>query len=174
MLLFLFLVSSVLNRVSDNLSSVKSVECKFSEVLMFQGDTLKFSGNVYALRDRARIDVFEPEREVMIFHEDSVFVWREETAQVFRREAPMVFYEILFSPAKSYKVSSKNSDWVNLSPIENNISYPLSVKFNNNLLPAKMRFYQETGAGEFTFTSYKLNQTYDEQFFSFDSFLADK
>jgi len=169
-----FLISSVLNQVSDNLSSVKSLECNFSEVLMFQNDTLNFTGNVYALKDKARIDVFEPEREIMVFREDSVFIWREKTAQLFKREAPMIFYEILFSPAKSYKVDSSRLGWVYISPIKSELSYPLSVQFNKNLLPVKMKFFQESGSGEFTFTSYKLNQTYDEQFFSLDTFLANE
>jgi hypothetical protein len=169
-----FLISSVLNQVSDKLSSVASLECNFSEILMFHGDTLIFKGNVYAERDKARIDVFEPEREIMVFRKDSVLVWREQTAQFFRREAPMIFYEILFSPANSYKVDSSGAGWVHISPLGNNLSYPLSVRFNKDLLPEKMKFFQESGSGEFTFTSYKFNQSYDEQFFSLDSFVVDK
>lgn len=174
MIILYFLISSVLNQVSNNLSSVASLECNFSEALMFQGDTLNFTGNVYALKDKARIDVFEPEREIMVFRGDSVFVWREKTAQFFRREAPMIFYEILFSPANSYKVDSSRSGWVHISPIKSKLSYPLSVQFNKNLLPVKMKFFQESGSGEFTFTSYKLNKTYAEAFFSLDSFVVDK
>ena len=174
MIILYLLFSSILNQVSDNLSSVTSLECKFYELVMFQGDTLIFTGNVYAERDKARIDVFEPEREIMIFRKDSVFVWREKTAQLFKREAPMIFYEILFSPAKSYKVDSTYCGWIHLSPIKNELGYPLSVQFNKNLLPAKMKFFQESGSGEFTFSSYQLNKTYDKEFFSLDSFTPDE
>lgn len=174
MIIVYFLISSILNQVSDGLSSVVSLECNFSEILMFQGDTLIFKGNVYAERDKARIDVFEPEREIMVFREDSVFVWREQTDQLFRREAPMILYEILFSPANSYKVDSSGAGWVHISPLGNNVSYPLSVRFNKDLLPEKMKFFQESSSGEFTFTSYKFNQIYDEEFFSLDSFVVDK
>lgn len=174
MIILYLLFSSILNQVSDNLSSVTSLECEFYEVIMFQGDTLIFTGNVYALRDRARIDVFEPEREIMVFRKDSVCVWREKTAQLFNRQAPMVFYEILFSPAESYKVDSAYSGWVHLSPIKNELGYPLAVQFNKNLLPSKMKFFQESGSGEFIFSSYRLNKAYDEEFFSLDSFVADR
>lgn len=166
MLIFLFLVSSVLNQVSNNLSSVKSIECNFTEILMFHGDTLKFSGTVYAVRDKARIDVFKPEREIMFFQGDSVFIWRESTRQVFRRETPMVFYNVLFTPEVSYRVDSTKSGWAHLSPIKSELGYPISVRFNKNFLPEKIKFHQESGVGEFIFTSYRLNQVYDEKFFS--------
>ncbi len=172
MLMFLFLVSSVLNQVSNNLSSVKSIECNFNEILMFHGDTLNFSGTVYAVRDKARIDVFKPEREIMFFQRDSVFIWRKSTNQVFRRETPMVFYNVLFSPGVSYKVDSTKSGWAHLSPIKSELGYPISVRFNNKFLPERIKFHQESGTGEFTFTSYKLNQVYDEKFFSLNSTIA--
>jgi outer membrane lipoprotein-sorting protein len=152
--------------VSESLKGVKSLECEFSELLLFGGDTLIFDGKVYALKDRARIDVYNPEREVMIFRGDSVFVWREKTGQVYRREAPMAFYSILFSPSDNYKVDSTVSDWVYLSSLNDENNYPISVRFNKDFLPEKMNFVQGTGMGMFTFSSYKLNNTYPENFFS--------
>ncbi|MEJ2567638.1 MAG: hypothetical protein P8Z50_01975, partial [candidate division WOR-3 bacterium] len=158
MIFLLILVSPVLSDVSERLREVKSIECDFSEVLLFQGDTLNFKGTVYAVRDRARIDVFEPEREVMIFKGDSVFIWIEKTNQIYREKTPMVFYDVLFSPAKSYRVDSTNSGWVHLSSLKNKNNYPLSVKFNKNLLPEKINFVQEAGRGMFNFDSYRLNK----------------
>jgi outer membrane lipoprotein-sorting protein len=104
MIILLILFSSILTEVSEKLKDVKSLECEFTEILLFQGDTLNFSGTVYAVRDRARIDVYAPEREVMVFKGDSVFIWREKTGQVYRRKTPMVFYNVLFSPSVNYKV----------------------------------------------------------------------
>jgi len=173
-LLLLFLISSILNQVSEKLSSIKSVECNFTEVLTFHGDTLNFTGSVYAIRDKARIDVYAPEKEVMIFEGDSVFVWREETGQIYRSKTPMVFYNVLFSPAISYRVDSTSSNWTHLSPIKDEFGYPISVRFNKNFLPEKINFVQEAGGGAFTFNSYKLNKTYSENFFSLDFPTADK
>jgi len=173
MIFLLILISSILSDVSERLREVQSVECDFSEILLFQGDTLNFKGTVYALRDRARIDVFEPEREVMIFKGDSVFIRIERTDQIYREKTPMVFYDVLFSPAKSYRVDSTCSGWVHLSSIlKNGNNYPISVKFNKNLLPEKINFIQETGKGMFSFNSYRLNKTYPENFFSLDFSLA--
>lgn len=168
MLFVLIFVSSILTQVSEKLKDVKSLECDFTEILLFQGDTLNFTGTVYAVRDRARIDVYEPEREVMIFKGDSVFIWREKTGQVYRRETPMVFYDVLFSPSVSYKIDSTGSNWVHLSSVKNGANFPISVRFNKNLLPAKLRFVQESGMGIFTFSSYKLDRDYPENFFSLD------
>jgi outer membrane lipoprotein-sorting protein len=168
MIFLLILISSILSDVSQRLREVKSIECDFSEMLVFQGDTLNFKGTVYAVRDRARIDVYEPEREVMIFKGDSVFIWIEKTNQIYRRETPMAFYNILFSPAESYKVESISSNWVHLSSLKGKNNYPISVRFNKNLLPEKINFIQETGKGLFNFSSYRLNKTYPEKFFSLD------
>lgn len=168
MIFLLILISSILTEVSEKLKNVKSLECDFTEILLFQGDTLNFSGTVYALKDRAKIDVYEPEREVMIFLGDSVFIWREKTNQVYRRETPMVFYNVLFSPSVNYKVDSIRSNWVHLSSLKDEINYPISVRFNKELLPENIRFIQETGMGIFTFKSYKLNNIYSEKFFSLD------
>lgn len=166
MIFLLILVSSVLTEVSEKLKNVKSLECEFTEILLFQGDTLNFSGRVYAVRDRARIDVYAPEREVMVFKGDSVFIWREKTNQIYHRKTPMVFYNVLFSPSVNYKVDSISSNWVHLSSLKDEINYPISVRFNKDLLPEKIRFVQETGMGEFTFSSYRLNKTYEEELFS--------
>jgi outer membrane lipoprotein-sorting protein len=166
MIILLILFSSILTEVSEKLKDVKSLECEFTEILLFQGDTLNFSGTVYAVRDRARIDVYAPEREVMVFKGDSVFIWREKTGQVYRRKTPMVFYNVLFSPSVNYKVDSVSSNWVHLSSLKDESNYPISVSFNKDLLPGKIRFVQETGMGEFNFSSYKLNKTYGEEFFS--------
>ena len=168
MIFLLILVSSILTEVSEKLKNVKSLECDFTEILLFQGDTLNFSGTVYALKDRARIDVFDPEREVIVFEGDSVFIWREKTNQVYRRETPMVFYNVLFSPSVNYKVDSISSNWVHLSSQKDEINYPISVRFNKELLPEKLSFVQEAGMGIFTFKSYKLNKTYSKDFFSLD------
>jgi outer membrane lipoprotein-sorting protein len=168
MIFLLISVSSILTEVTGKLKDVKSLECNFTEILLFQGDTLNFSGTVYALKDRARIDVYEPEREVMIFEGDSVFIWRKKTGQVYRRKTPMVFYNVLFSPSVNYKVDSISSNWVYLSSLKDEINYPISVRFNKELLPEKMRFVQEAGMGIFTFKSYKLNKTYSKEFFSLD------
>ncbi len=168
-MIFLFiLLSSILTEVSENLKEVKSLECEFTELLLFEGDTLIFGGRVYAERNRARIDVYNPEREVMIFKGDSVFIWREKTGQVYRRQTPMVFYNVLFSPAVNYKVDSTSSNWVHLSSLKDENNYPVSVRFNKNFLPEKMNFVQGTGMGMFTFSSYKFNRTYPEDFFSLD------
>jgi outer membrane lipoprotein-sorting protein len=168
MIFLLILISSILSNVSERLRDVESIECDFSEVLLFQGDTLNFKGTVYALRDRARIDVFEPEREVMVFKGDSVFIWIEKTDQIYREKTPMVLYDVLFSPEKSYMVDSAGSGWVHLSPLKDENNYPISVKFNKNLLPEKITFIQETGKGMFNFSSYRLNKKYPENFFSLD------
>jgi outer membrane lipoprotein-sorting protein len=166
MIFLLILLSSVLTEVSENLKSVKSLECEFDELLIFQGDTLIFDGMIYALKDRARIDVYNPEREVMIFHGDSVFILREKTGQIYRRQTPIAFYNILFSSDNSYKVDSTRSNWFYLSSLKNKIGYPISIRFNKDFLPEKMNFIQETGMGMFTFSSYKFNKTYPENFFS--------
>ncbi len=166
MIFLLILVSSILTEVSEKLKDVKSLECEFTEILIFQEDTLNFSGTVYAVRDKARIDVYEPEREVMVFKGDSVFIWREKTGQFYRRKTPMVFYNVLFSPSVNYKVDSISSNWVHLSSLKDGINYPISVRFNKDLLPENIKFFQETGMGKFTFSSYKLNKTYTEDFFS--------
>jgi len=168
MTLLLILVSSILSDVSAKLKDAKSIECDFTEILLFQGDTLNFKGTVYALRDRARIDVFEPEREIMIFKGDSIFIWIEKTDQFYREKTPMVFHNVLFSPAESYKVDSISSNWVHLSSLKDENSYPISVRFNKNLLPEKINFIQKTGKGMFGFNSYRLNKTYPENFFSLD------
>ncbi len=169
MIFLLIFVSSILTEVSEKLSAVSSLECDFTEVLLFQGDTLNFKGAVYAIKDRARIDVYDPEREVMIFKGDSVFVWREKTGQIYRRVTPMIFYSVLFSPSSNYKVDSTSSSWIHLSPLKEELNYPISVRLNKNLLPEKLRFVQETGMGIFTFKSYELDKTYSENFFSLDS-----
>ncbi|MBN1694038.1 hypothetical protein JW879_01400 [candidate division WOR-3 bacterium] len=169
MIFLLIFISSILTEVSEKLKAVNSLECEFSEVLLFGGDTLNFTGVVYALRDRARIDVYEPEREIMIFEGDSIFVWREQTGQIYRRVTPMIFYGVLFSPAANYKVDSTSSNWIHLSPLKAELGYPISVRLNKNLLPEKMRFVQESGMGIFTFKSYKLNNIYPENLFSLDS-----
>ncbi len=166
MIFVLFLVSSVLNEVSEKLAGVKSLECKFDEILLIQGDTIKFTGSVYTVKDKARIDVYTPEREVMIFEGDSVFVWREQNGQVFRRRTPIIFYNVLFSPSANYRVDSTSSNWMHLSPLKDELDYPISVRLNKNYLPEKMKFVQESGVGMFTFSSYKLNKTYPESFFS--------
>jgi outer membrane lipoprotein-sorting protein len=171
MIFVLFLVSSLLNEVSEKLAGVKSLECDFNEVLFVQGDTLNFTGSVYAVKDRARIDVYEPEREVMIFEGDSVFVWREQNGQVFRRQTPIIFYNVLFSPSANYRVDSTSSNWMHLSPLKDELDYPLSVRLNKNYLPEKIKFLQESGVGMFTFSSYKLNRKYPESFFSLSSLL---
>jgi outer membrane lipoprotein-sorting protein len=168
MIFLLILISSILSDVTEKLRDVKSIECDFSEVLLFQGDTLNFKGTVYAVKDRARIDVYEPEREVMIFKGDSVFIWIEKTNQIYREKTPMVLYDVLFSPAKSYKVDSASSNWVHLSSLKGENNYPISVRFNKNFLPKKITFVQETGKGIFDFSSYRLNKTYPENFFSLD------
>jgi outer membrane lipoprotein-sorting protein len=169
MIFLLILISSILTEVSEKLKAVKSLECDFTEVLLFQGDTLNFGGTVYAVKDKARIDVYEPEREIMIFKGDSVFIWREKTGQIYHRETPMVFYSVLFSPSVNYRVDSTSSSWVHLSPLREELNYPISVRFNKNLLPEQIKFVQESGMGIFTFKSYKLNNIYSENFFSLDS-----
>jgi outer membrane lipoprotein-sorting protein len=169
MILVLFLVSSILTEVSEKLAKVKSLECDFNEVLFVQGDTFKFTGSVYAVKDKARIDVYKPEREVMIFESDSVFVWRELNGQVFRRQTPIILYNVLFSPSENYKVDSTGSDWIHLSPLKDGLDYPISVRLNKNYLPWKIKFMQESGVGMFTFSSYKLNKKYSESFFSLNS-----
>jgi outer membrane lipoprotein-sorting protein len=174
MLFLLILISSILTEASEKLKAVKSLECDFTEVLLLQGDTLNFGGTVYAVKDKARIDVYEPEREIMIFEGDSVFIWREKTGQIYRRKTPMIFYNVLFSPSTSYKVDSTSLSWVHLSPLKEELNYPISVRFNENLLPEKLRFVQESGMGIFTFKSYKFNKIYKEKFFSLDSSTADK
>jgi outer membrane lipoprotein-sorting protein len=168
MIFLLILLSSVLTDVSENLKGVKSLECEFNELLLFGGDTLIFHGRVYALKDRARIDVYNLEREVMIFKGDSVFIWIEKTNQVYQRETPMVFYNVLFSPSANYKVDSTSSNWFHLSSLKDETNFPISVRFNKDLVPEKMNFVQETGMGMFTFSSYKFNRTYPEDFFSLD------
>jgi outer membrane lipoprotein-sorting protein len=169
MIFLLVFISSILTEVSEKMKSVNSLECEFEEILLFQGDTLNFEGAVYAVKDKARIDVYAPEREIMIFEGDSVFVWREQTGQIYRRITPMVFYSVLFSPAVNYRVDSTSSNWIHLSPLKAELGYPISVRLNKSLLPEKMRFVQETGMGIFTFKSYKLNNIYPENFFSLDS-----
>jgi outer membrane lipoprotein-sorting protein len=166
MMFLLILLSSVLTEVSENLKGVESLECEFNELLLFGGDTLIFDGRIYAERNRARIDVYNPEREVIIFRGDSVFIWREKTGQVYQRETPMAFYNVLFSPAAGYKVDSTSSNWVHLSSLNNDSNYPISVRFNKNFLPEKMNFVQGSGMGMFTFGSYKFNKTYPLNFFS--------
>lgn len=166
MLFLLILFSSILTEVSKNLKEVKSLECEFDELLLFQGDTLVFDGRVYAERDRARIDVYNPEREVMIFKGDSVFIWREKTGQVYKRKTPMALHTVLFSPSVNYKVDSTSSNWFYLSSLKDEANYPISVRFNKDLLPEKMNFVQESGMGMFTFSSYTFNKTYHENFFS--------
>jgi outer membrane lipoprotein-sorting protein len=173
MIFILILGSSILTEVSENLKELKSLECDFTEILLFQEDTLNFSGTVYAIKDRARIDVYEPEREIMVFKGDSVFIWREKTGKVYRRKTPMVFYDVLFSPSVSYKVDSTISNWVHLSSLKNELDYPISVRFNKNLMPEKLKFVQETGMGVFTFSSYKFDKNYPENFFSLD-FIPEK
>jgi outer membrane lipoprotein-sorting protein len=169
MIFVLFLVSSILTDVSEKLAKVKSLECKFDEVLLVQGDTLRFTGSVYAVKDKARIDVYQPEREIMIFEGDSVFVWRELNGQVFRRQTPIIFYNVLFSPSANYKVDSTSSNWMHLSPLKNELDYPISVRLNKDYLPEKIKFMQESGVGIFTLSSYKLNKIYSEGFFSLNS-----
>jgi len=173
-LLLLFLISSILNQVSANLNSVTSIECAFTEVLTFNGDTLNFTGSVYAIRNKARIDVYTPEKEVMFFKGDSVFVWREKTGQIYRSKTPIVFYNVLFSPSVNYRVDSTSSNWTHLSPVKDEFGYPISVRFNKSFLPEKINFVQEAGGGTFTFNSYKLNKTYSENFFSLNSSMTDK
>jgi outer membrane lipoprotein-sorting protein len=92
------------------MNSIKSLECNFVEILLVQRDTLVFKGSIYAVRDKARIDVYEPEREVMIFEGDSVFIWNKQNGQIFRHETPIIFYNVLFSPSKNYKVDSSGSN----------------------------------------------------------------
>jgi outer membrane lipoprotein-sorting protein len=169
MIFVLFLISSGLAEVSEKLAGVKSLECEFDEILFVQGDTLNFTGSVYAIKDKARIDVYKPEREVMIFEGDSVFVWREQNGQVFRRQTPINFYNVLFSPSSNYRVDSTSSKWMHLSPLKGELDYPISVRLNKDFLPWKIKFLQESGAGIFTFSSYKLNKTYPEGFFSLNS-----
>ena len=166
MIFLLILISSILTEASEKLKAIKSLECDFTEVLLLAGDTLNFQGVVYALKDKARIDVYEPEREIMIFEGDSVFIWREKTGQIYRRETPMIFYNVLFSPSTNYKVDSVSSNWVHLSPLKDEFNYPISVRFNKNLVPAKIRFIQDAGMGIFTFSSYKFNKIYPANFFS--------
>jgi outer membrane lipoprotein-sorting protein len=169
MIFVLFLISSQLTEVSEKLARVKSLECKFDEILLVQGDTMKFTGSVYAVKDKARIDVYKPEREIMIFEGDSVFVWREQNGQVFRRQTPIIFYSVLFSPSENYRVDSTSSKWMHLSPLKSELDYPISVRLNKDYLPEKIKFVQESGIGMFTFGSYKLNKTYPEDFFSLNS-----
>ncbi|MEO0293373.1 MAG: hypothetical protein ABIN61_04010 [candidate division WOR-3 bacterium] len=167
-MIILLFFSSILEEISEKLKEVRAIECNFTEILIVKGDTLKFRGSVYAEKKRARIDVYKPERQIMIFINDSIFLWTEKTNQVFRRKAPIIFYNVLFSPNLNYKIDSTSSGWIYLSPLKDELIYPISVLLNKDLLPKKIRFAQEEGSGVFTFSSYKLNKKYPEGFFSLD------
>lgn len=174
MIFILLLFSSVLTQISQRLSKTKSIQCNFNETLMMQNDTLTFSGSVYAIRDKARIDVFEPEIETMLFEGDSVFIWREKTEQIYRKKAPIIFQKVLFNPSSHYRIDSTDSDWIHLSPIKKNLSHPISLTLNENFLPQKLKFTQKGGVGIFSFKSYKLNKKYAEDFFSLEHVLKER
>ncbi len=169
MILLILFSSSVLTQVADRFSEIKSFKCAFIETLTVENDTFKFMGSVSIKKGKARIDVREPEKQIMIFDADSVFIWIEKDKRIKRTRTPISLSQLLFSPEDYYKVDSINNRWVYISPLKLDSTYPLSVQFNDDYFLKKIQFNQEGGKGKFTFYDYKINPEFPLTFFSINS-----
>ncbi|MBA7640066.1 hypothetical protein ES703_47730 [subsurface metagenome] len=171
MLIFLLISSSILSAVTERFSNIKTLECAFVETLEIETWSIYFSGLVFISRDGSRIEVEEPDKQIIIFKEDSVFIYIEKDNRLDKTIAPMSLSRLIFSPLDYYNIDSTIAGWTYLSAKEDIFSYPLSVFFNEKYFPERIRFTQEGVEGRFRFFKYKINPDLPDGIFSTDSFL---
>lgn len=168
MIITLLIFSSIISHLEDKFSSIKSLECEFVETLVVETGMIYFEGKAYISKDNSRINVNKPDEQIIIFIKDSVFIYIKKDNRLERNLAPISLSHLFYNPSDYYKIDSTKKDWVFITPKNDIFSYPLSVLFNNEYFPEKIKFAQEGVEGRFKFFNYRLNPKLPEEFFSID------
>ncbi len=170
MIIFILTFSSILSLVTERFTNIQSLECTFVETLQIETGTFEFSGLAFIKRNESRIDVLKPDEQIIIIKGDSVFIYIKKDNRLEKMLAPISLSRLIFNPLNYYYVDSIAGGWTYLSPKDIIFSYPLSVFFNEEYFPEKIRFSQEGVEGRFRLFKYKFNPDLPDGFFSINSY----
>lgn len=169
MILLLVFYTGSLNNVREHFQDIGNFKCSFVETLQVQNDTFHFSGEVFVERENSRIDVEEPDPQIMIFRGDSVLRLDKKTGTTQKYLAPLSLSNILYFPDNYYRVDSISHGVYFLSPYNEELTFPVTIKFNDELFPEELSFKQKGGGGKFYFFDFRTDVEFSRGLFNPDS-----
>lgn len=169
MIYYLILLSSILSEANRKLNNINALTCHFAETLKIDNGTFTFMGKIYLTHEVTRIDVEKPDTQNILFRNDSVYIYLKKS-DIFKKSiSPISFSKLIFSTEKYYRVDSTSGRTVFLFPRDSTISYPVSIQFNQSLLPEIICFKQESGRGKFILSDYRINPAFNHKILEINS-----